>query len=286
MKETNDAFLSRRTVLRSLGGVAGTSAIAGVAAAKRDSLGSSERQQVLKSERVKRLYEEVGRPPIRSATKVQGRTARTTGTVYRFDTDLGELRYVLYGDHAAAQFVFATLDDGPGFIRTKYEKAFQVPSSLYTDETGGIAFVREVTADERAALADATGFDSNEAQMAYSTELEGFVVRTPGGTGGPRAKFVAPRSGATGSGTASAIGNGRVQDLDTVVTAGVSSQEACDDDACWTCVAGGVGGIVTCGGVCIVVSWTIVGIVLCVGCILAAGGYVGYNCMRCYETCG
>jgi len=314
MKNSN-LSQSRRSVLKSVGGMAGASVTIGVVSAEEQNLNGLEKWRLLRRDKVKQVYDAVGRPDIRSSKKVTGEVTKsdrvnTEGTVHRLHTAIGELRYISLGEHTVAQFIFATLDDkdsddrhlapnedsSPEWdhygtpqvdeqLREKYDKPFTTSASLYTNEDGDVSYIREATPEELDQLSAATGIKTDSAKMAYSSEVGGFVVQDQDNDD-LEPKVVTPRTEPAKASDIDSLADAEVTELSESTTGNISPQGACKEDSCWNCASGLVGYVVVgCGSICMAVSWTIAGIVACVGCILAAGGYVGYNCHQCYDTC-
>ncbi|MEF8975252.1 MAG: hypothetical protein V5A21_03375 [Halapricum sp.] len=323
MSEDNNTTQSRRDVLKSLGGAASFSSIAGIASATGESITGHKKRQVLSKDKVDKIYEKVGQPKIHAAKKIQREVVNTTGVVYRFYTNLGELRYISYGNTNVAQFIFGSVDknirdfkgesrftrpqsgkekpfaskdrlENPGRIKSKvikknhipeniyvkYEEAFKLSGSIYSDLDGGIAYIRETTPEESSKLTAVTGIENGK--KIYSTEKGGYVVIQSDESDSQNATLVE----STDTNGDSAIKQGNIKQLNIQQKDNVSIQESCDSGACWTCLNGGIGWTATCGVVCVGLSWSgPVAIAACVGCAISLGIPVGYFCWKCYDTC-
>lgn len=283
MKDNNNPPRTRRSVLKMIGSTASAAGMAGVASAKEQQVGRLERWRVLRSNKVQQIYEEVNRPTIRSTKKIKGNVAETDGTVYRFQTDIGELRHISYDGHTVAQFIFTMVQQQVtnkfNKLKQKYGKIFQVPATIYTNEEGDTAYIREVTKHERSELATATGVDHTDAAIAYSSEVGGFVVKQTSKDSPPEIMVVTPQDGISRLSTESSLAHGNVERRDI-------STLGCDELACFDCALAAFTGVFTCIGACATSAVTgIAGIVLCIGCIIAAGIIVSVPCYRCYKSC-
>jgi len=300
MNDNTDTTPTRRSVLKATGAAVSATGVAGVAAASEQQLGRPERRRILHSDKVEKIYREVGKPTIRSAKKVQGEVKKAEAVLYRFKTDFGELRRITYDGTTVAQFLFATLHDEidnlrgapeqnkgdlsksisgrqiPTSLREKYGKAFQVPSSIYTND-GSVEYVREATAREYTHLAAVTDIDQSNAVMGYNSGAGGFIVQeTESEEMAP--KVVTPQTEVDAPSEEPAFIGASVEDLDVTPL-------GCNEKACWECGFSAFAGVVGCGTVCFLTSPTIGGIVLCIGCAIGAGVKVGIDCYQCHHTC-
>ncbi|SEL78012.1 hypothetical protein SAMN04488691_10810 [Haloferax larsenii] len=279
MTDNTEFTPSRRSVLKQIAAASvGVAGMSGISAAE-SAVSTDERESLVQSKTVKQVRQEVGNPEIREGRKVVSTVSDSTIEVYRFTTDIGELRVIDVDGEQNAQFIFSDeikkLDKK---VKKKYKNVKKVDfATLISNSSGKLVYIRGVTKKEQKKVQRHTDVESEEALTVYSSYSDSYEILHETGDDSVE-KISVPATSDTNSVSGKEFVTPESQQVDV--------QVACDEDACWDCATYLGGGSVTCGGVCKYIGKAgIPGILACLGCLAVTGGLSYSECERCYNTC-